>query len=159
MRIWTGILVVILLGACQARVKEEATVQLEDVKLTDLSGKPIDFSQMKDKAILINFWATWCRPCLQEMPLLANAQRQMQDEPIVFLFASNETPERILAFKEKQQFDFQYVQVANLEALNVLALPTTFIFDRDGNLKFSEAGYRQWDSSESLQLLANMIKP
>lgn len=158
MRIWLGSLLIILLSACQARVQEAANLQLEDVKLTDLSGKPVDFSQVKDKVVLINFWATWCRPCLQEMPLLANAQQQLQDEPIVFLFASNETPERILAFKEKQQFDFQYVQVTNLEALNVLALPTTFIFDRTGNLKFSEAGYRQWDSSESMQLLTNMIK-
>lgn len=136
---------------------ETGTVTLNDVKLTDLAGQPIDFSQYKDKVVLINFWATWCRPCLQEMPTLANAQRQLKDEPIVFLFASNETLEQIDRFKSRQTFDFQYAHLTNLEALNILALPTTFIFNPEGELVFSEAGYRQWDSNESLTLIANLL--
>ncbi len=137
---------------------ETASITLSDIKLTDLSGQPIDFSQYKDKVVLINFWATWCRPCLQEMPTLANAQRQLKEEPIVFLFASNETLEQIDRFRSRQSFDFQYVHLTNLEALNILALPTTFIFNPKGERVFAEAGYRQWDSNESLTLIANLLK-
>ncbi|MBX2893882.1 MAG: TlpA family protein disulfide reductase [Cyclobacteriaceae bacterium] len=149
-------LIVLLLGCTPSRERNKA-IELEDVRLTDLSGKPFDISKYKGKTVLINFWATWCKPCLQEMPLLAIAQHQLRDEPIVFLFASNETLERITRFKDKQTFEFNYFHLGDLEALNIQALPTTFIFDRNGNLKFSETGFRDWTSTESKQIISKII--
>lgn len=128
-------------------------ITLESVKLTDLSGKEIDPDEFKGKTVFINFWATWCKPCIQEMPSIDKARQFLKDQNIVFLLASNETTEHIQNFKEKRQFQFRYVQVQNLEALNVQALPTTFIFNPKGELVFSEPGIRMWDAPENIKLI------
>lgn len=145
--------------ACTANKKNESgKISLEDIALTDLAGKSIDLSHYKGKTVFINFWATWCRPCLQEMPTIALAQDKFKSETTVFLFASNENLDQITKFKQKQSFEFQYVHLENMEELGIQALPTTFIFDAAGNLKFSEAGYRNWVDEESIQLITNINK-
>lgn len=150
------LLLVILVGCSPSR-KESTKLRLEDIRLTDLEGNAVDVSQFKDKTVLVNFWATWCKPCLQEMPSLAATQNRFKDEPIVFLFASNETTEQINRFKNKQKFEFNYVHLGNLEALNIQALPTTFIFDQTGELKFSEIGFRDWTSPASIEIITNIL--
>ena len=149
-------LFLIILAGCSPSGKE-TELRLEDIRLTDLEGNAIDVSQFKDKAVLVNFWATWCKPCLQEMPSLAATQNRFKDQPIVFLFASNETTEQINRFKNKQKFEFNYLHLGNLEALNIQALPTTFIFDQTGELRFSEIGFRDWTSPASIEIISNIL--
>ncbi|MCW5910836.1 MAG: TlpA family protein disulfide reductase [Cyclobacteriaceae bacterium] len=149
-------LLTLIFFSCTSTHKDTA-IGLEKIRLTDLSGKTIDYTQYKDKVVLINFWATWCRPCVQEMPTLAAVQDKFKAEPVEFLFASNEALEQITGFKLKKSFDFNYVQVSNLEEQNIQALPTTFIFNKNGELKFSETGYRDWASDESIQILSDII--
>lgn len=150
-------LLMIILSGCAPVRKESNALNLEDIRLTDLSGNAVDVSQYKGKAVLVNFWATWCKPCLQEMPSLAVAQNQFKDQPIVFMFASNETLEQINRFKNKQKFEFNYLHLGNQEALNIQALPTTFIFDKTGELKFSEIGFRDWASPASIEIITSII--
>jgi thiol-disulfide isomerase/thioredoxin len=135
----------------QAAEAEDNAITLNKIQLQSLSGDPIDLSQYKGKTIFINFWATWCKPCIQEMPTIAKAQEQLKD--VVFLFPSNESVDLITGFKERKDFDFNYVQALNLEALNIMALPTTFIFNSNGELIFSEAGFRDWSTQENLTLI------
>ncbi len=147
----------LVVAGCTPAPKESTALKLDDIQLTDLSGNAVDVSQFKDKTVLVNFWATWCKPCLQEMPSLAATQSKLKDQPIVFLFASNETTEQIKRFKDKQKFDFNYLHLGNLEALNIQALPTTFIFNGAGELKFSESGFRNWTSPASIELITDIL--
>ena len=149
-------LFLIILAGCSPS-RKETELRLQDIRLTDLEGNAVDVSQFKDKTVLVNFWATWCKPCLQEMPSLAATQNRFKDQPIVFLFASNETTEQINRFKNKQKFEFNYLHLDNLEALNIQALPTTFIFDQTGELKFSEIGFRDWTSPASIEIITNIL--
>ncbi|MBN8651992.1 MAG: TlpA family protein disulfide reductase [Cytophagales bacterium] len=150
-------LFLIIIAGCSPSRKESNSLKLEDIRLTDLAGNAVDVSQFKDKTVLVNFWATWCKPCLQEMPSLAATQNRFKDQPIVFLFASNETTEQINRFKNKQKFEFNYLHLGNLEALKIQALPTTFIFDQTGELKFSEIGFRDWTSPASIEIITNIL--
>lgn len=149
-------LFLIILAGCSPS-RKETELKLGDIWLTDLEGNAVDALQFKDKTVLVNFWATWCKPCLQEMPSLAATQNRFKDQPIVFLFASNETTEQIKRFKNKQKFEFNYLHLGNLEALNIQALPTTFIFDQTGELKFSEIGFRDWTSPASIEIITNIL--
>lgn len=126
---------------------------LEKIELQTLDRTRIDMSEFKGKTVFVNFWATWCKPCIQEMPTISNAQKQLKDEDVIFIFPSNESIDLIQGFKEKKSFDFNYVQVLNLEALNIQALPTTFIFNTKGELIFSEAGFRDWSTPENISLI------
>ncbi|HLP35697.1 TlpA disulfide reductase family protein [Lacibacter sp.] len=132
--------------------------EFDKIKLTELDGTPIDLQQYQGKTLFINFWATWCGPCIQEMPSIQKAKNSMKDEDIVFLFASNEEVEAIETFKKKQPYDFHYVRVENLEQLKIMALPTTYIFDSNKKLVFSEMGYRKWDSKSNIDLILNAGK-
>ena len=143
---------------CTSKTKKSTeesanTITLESIKLTSLTGEEIDMDEFKNKTVFINFWATWCKPCIQEMPTIENAQAQLKDTGVVFLLASNENIDEIESFKEKRKFELRFVQAQNLEGLNIQALPATLIFNPHGELVFSEVGYRMWDTPENLNLI------
>ncbi len=144
--------------------KEEQVVttivesETDKIKLTDLDSKSIDLNQYKGKTIFINFWATWCKPCLQEMPSIQQAQELLKNEDIVYLFASDEAVEQIEKFKTNHPYPFHYVKAENIAALNIMALPTTYIFNPKGKLVFSEMGFRKWDDKNNIDLLINIAK-
>ena len=90
------------------------------------------------------------------MPTINSAQRMFKDNDVVFLFASNEEIDRINAFSTKHSYEFRYVKLENMEELKIQALPTTFIFDSDGELKFSETGFRMWDEPANINLITKI---
>jgi thiol-disulfide isomerase/thioredoxin len=124
---------------------------IDKVQLTELDGTAIDLSEYHGKAVFINFWATWCKPCIQEMPTIAEAQKLNGE--VIFLLASNEEPAQIEKFIKRRSYDLHYVHLKNMEALNIRALPTTFIFNSEGELKFSETGFRIWNDPANTQLI------
>jgi thiol-disulfide isomerase/thioredoxin len=137
-------------------VKENEMV-LGDVKLSSLAGEPIDMNEFKNKTVFINFWATWCKPCIQEMPTIASVQEKLKDKEVIFLLASNEENGRIEKFMQGHAYNFRYVQLKNMEELRIQALPTTFIFNPDGKLKFSETGFRIWDEPSNIELITTIM--
>ena len=150
----TSVLFLIIISACENETgTTEATNQETEAKrqksaiaqihLTDLDEQSIDLKKYNGKTIFINFWATWCKPCREEMPSIQEAMKILKDEKVEFLFASDETKEQIEEFKAAHNYNFNYVRVENLSELNIMGLPTTFIFDANGRLIFSEMGYRK----------------
>lgn len=129
----------------------------DKVKLIDLQNKPIDLGRFKGKVIFLNFWATWCRPCIGEMPSIQEAQDILQEEDVVFLLASAESTEEISIFQNTHNYKFNYARVENSEELNIQVLPTTFIFDRKGQLLFSETGARKWNEKENIDLILKIV--
>ena len=151
------IISITLLGCSGKSGKQADVVSLEKVKLKDLNNQLIDLTRYKNKIVFINFWATWCRPCIEEMPSIDRAQTKLQNENIEFLVASNEELDRIQSFIKNHDLKLNYVKLENLEELKIQALPTTFIFDREGELVFSETGYRQWDDPENIDMITKII--
>jgi thiol-disulfide isomerase/thioredoxin len=159
-----GLIIFIGLISCKEKQQQKPNAEnqsgegLSKVKIANLNGQAIDLSSYKGKTIFINFWATWCKPCLQEMPSIKSAMEFLNNKDIVFLFASDETTEQIENFKNKNEYNFNYVKAENMEELGIMALPTTYIFDKNGNLVFNEMGYRKWDGKENIDLILNFIK-
>jgi len=157
-----SVLFFIVIISCKNKEKNSPVIsdkiELERIKLTDLTNKPVDMKNLLGKTLFINFWATWCKPCMEEMPSIQKAKDILKDENIVFLLASDETVEQIEQFKKGYDYSFNYVRVQNSEELNVMALPTTFIFNPDGKLVFNEMGYHQWDNKNNIDLIINIAK-
>ena len=159
-----SLFLLIVLSACadatrpEDSTKEEIALQkntIAQLVLTDLNDQPIDLQKYKGKAVFINFWATWCKPCREEMPSIREAMNVMKDEKVEFFFASDETKDQIEDFREAYGYNFNYVRVENLANLGISSLPTTFIFNRGGELVFSEMGYRKWDDKANIDLILN----
>jgi len=141
----------------QPAVVQDITEIKTRIKLKDLNGQPISLNKYRGKIIFINFWATWCAPCIKEMPSIEKAKNILKDSDIEFLIASNESVEQIQSFIAKRNLDLHYVQLENLEELNIPALPTTYIINLAGELVFSETGYREWDQAANIELLTKII--
>ncbi len=147
---------------CKGVDKEKPIPILPDrpfdkVRLTDLRNQPIDLKQYQGKTIFLNFWATWCKPCKEEIPSIERAQNILRGENIIFLMASGEVTEEITAFKINHNYKLNYARIENSEELDIQALPTTFIFDREGALVFSEMGSRKWDDNNNIDMIRKII--
>lgn len=157
-RIFFIVSLIIMAGCSSPKKEEQSAISASQVKLTDLEGNEVDLADFEGKTIFVNFWATWCRPCIQEMPSIAALQTQLAGKNIEFFFASDEEVEKIQKFMESRKMTSRFVRIENPEALGIEALPTTFIFDGDGNLIFSEVGYRKWDEPTTVDMVSKLIK-
>ncbi len=126
----------------------------EMVLYEDLDGNAVSLSDFKGKRILLNFWATWCKPCVQEMPSLMKAKSILEKEGFVILLASDESLKTIRKFKQSVPHIFKYLRYkGGLAQLNVYALPTTFIYNEAGEKVHEIIGATAWDSPEIIKKL------
>ncbi|MEK4436264.1 TlpA family protein disulfide reductase [Paenibacillus sp. FSL K6-2862] len=103
---------------------------------TELTGNPISLNQYRGKVVLLNFWASWCAPCVREMPLLNDiTQLYAKDVQAIFINVG-ESKGTIREFMEQHQLDFNVVVDATGKLsgmFKVTGLPATMIIDREGN--------------------------
>ena len=110
--------------------------------LTDASGKPIDLAAYKGKWVLVNFWATWCPPCLEEIPDLESLYKE--GKLVVIGIAMNyKSPSEVLDFARKQGITYPVV-LGNEDTASQFgdldSLPTSFLYSPDGRLAGEHAG-------------------
>jgi thiol-disulfide isomerase/thioredoxin len=127
--------------------------KIAKIRLVDFDGQLIHLEKYRGKTVFINFWATWCKPCIQEMPSIERAQNILRDKKVVFLMAAAESAEQTQQVRANSPYKFNYTKIENLEELNIQALPTTFIINPKGKLVFSEMGSRNWDDSSNINMI------
>lgn len=150
------LLVLIIFVACGD--KKSKDVEKENSShLTNLSGEEILISTYKGSRVLVNYWATWCTPCLQEMPALVHAQEILKNENYVFLFPTTDEIKKIKAFQKAKNYPLQFLHyTSTLDKLNIYALPATFIYNTQGEMVKRIDGATAWDSEEIINLLKSI---
>ncbi len=119
-----------------------------DVTFVGLDGKPVKLSDYRGKFVVVNFWATWCPPCLIEIPELVMFHEAHHDKDAVVLGVNYEEndPEKVKAFIESQMISYPVVRLkGRLDGRNtplgpLRGLPTTFMIDPEGNLVARRTG-------------------
>ena len=114
-------------------------------ELKDLDGKAVKLSDFKGKVVLLNFWATWCPPCREEIPALIALQNQYKDRGLVVIGVALDSPgaAKVKAFADRMKINYPVVMgdAKTLEAYgNFQAIPTTFFIDRAGNVAGQHEG-------------------
>lgn len=146
----------LLVGLISCQTEEDTFIS--KIKLTDLKGETLSKEQFDNKIVILNLWATWCTPCIREMPDLVKMQNELPED-FVLLLASDESLEKIQQFTERRPFDLTFAQIqTSIESLGVYSLPTTFIIGRDGQLLETLVGARKWDSTEQIEQLKTYLK-
>lgn len=144
--------------AAPASKPDSLYARLAKVNLTDLDGKSVSLQDYAGKPIFLNFWATWCGPCVSEMGSIEKASQQFKED-IVFLAVSNEPPALIKSYLKKNKYSFNFARFeGSYLDLYVVALPTTLLIDANGQLVSEEEGFRNWTSASSLELLSSLLK-
>lgn len=135
---------------------EEDQIQINDLNwhLQNLEGEQVNMRSFKDKLIVVNFWATWCPPCVAEMPSFQNLYNDYGDR-VVFLFVANDDPDRVIRFVEKKELSLPvYFQVSEVPGeMSSNSLPTTYIIDQRGVIVASKVGAADWNSNKVRTLL------
>jgi len=148
----------LLLGCNLDNTKNENLSDLESLQFktsfVDLYQKDIDLSVFKEGKIIISYWATWCGPCIKEMPSIKRAEKILEDYGYTFLLVSDETITKISKFKNERNFDFNFLKSSqSFETLGVYSMPTSYIFDENGNIIETIVGAIEWDSEEMITKL------
>jgi cytochrome c biogenesis protein CcmG, thiol:disulfide interchange protein DsbE len=130
----------------------------ENFPLT-LDGKPAHLSDLRGKVVVLNFWGSWCQPCVEEAPALERLQRHIaSSNALVLGVAADEDDAPYLKFLQDQHITFPtYRDPATKENRSAIAesygttmVPETYIIDRNGKIARKIIGFQQWDSPEML---------
>ncbi|HUH73555.1 MAG TPA: TlpA disulfide reductase family protein [Chitinophagales bacterium] len=145
----------ILGGTFAKRYLFAPEISLKEIKIETLSGEAVNLENIKNKVIVLNFWATWCAPCVQEMPMFDNLHESMKGQDVEFILASDESTGRISSFVQRKGFTSPvYRLTEKMKTYGVYTIPMTYIFDKNGNIVNKKLGVFQ--TAEELQ---QMIEP
>jgi len=116
--------------------------------VTDLDGAAVSFSHSAGKVLVLNFWATWCAPCVAEMPSLQRLRDETADLDVQFGFITREGPPVVRQFVEKRGIDLPiYILVGETpECFKGRAIPATFVLDKSGRIAMRHFGAAAWDA-------------
>lgn len=105
------------------------------------------FSEYKGEVVLVNFWATWCPPCIAEMPSFQELYVDYHDK-VNFLFVSSEDHETVRGFLNRKNYTLPAYRPLSQppEPLNGSTLPTTYLIDKEGNIVIQKVGAADWNS-------------
>ncbi|WP_456439690.1 TlpA family protein disulfide reductase [Psychroserpens sp.] len=132
-----------------------------DWRLRDAFGNNFDFHTAEGKVIVINFWATWCPPCIAEMPSIELLyQKYKNNEDVVFLFVSNEDVSVIKKFISKKDYSFNVYQSLTEypKEFNVSSIPRTFIISKKGEIVIDKSGPADWNNERVSNTIDDLIK-
>lgn len=131
-------------------VSEESRELLDTYQwsLKGINTQDLNFTAAKDKVVLVNFWATWCPPCIAEMPSMQKLYDRYKDKA-EFVFVSNEVDSVLHKFMRTKNYDFPiYRAISNTPPLLYgTSLPTTYLLDQKGNVVIKKEGAADWNSS------------
>jgi thiol-disulfide isomerase/thioredoxin len=123
---------------------------VHQLSLTDLEGKAFDLSETSGKPIIVNFWATWCKPCIKEFPHFQEARKKHNE--VVVVVISDEPIEKLRSFKEEFGYDFIFLHSKNrLATHGINSIPLSYFYKAKGAYAFSISG-----SMEEEEVISNI---
>ncbi len=133
-----------------------------DFTLKSNNGSNIKLSELRGDVVMINFWASWCGPCRQEMPLLDKLNDRYKDLGFTLLGINvEEEPERAKAMLNDIPVNFPILfdtQNKVSKKYNLIAMPSSVFVDRDGNIRYFHAGYLPGDEKEYEKFIKNLVR-
>ena len=151
-----------MLISCNSKItNDKSFTDLEYLQLKtsflDLHENTLNLSLFKEGKIVISYWATWCGPCIKEMPSIKRAEKILEEYGYTFLLVSDETISKISKFKNERNFDFNFLKSSkSFETLGVYSMPTSYVFDENGNIIETIVGAIEWDSEEMITKLKKL---
>lgn len=126
-----------------------------------ISGEMVRLNSFKGKIIFINHWATWCSPCVKEMPSLNKLYEAAKDQPIIFLFISNESKEQVEHFVQKHSLSslpfYTAVKAEKPTLFDNTSWPTTYIIDKNSNLVIKHTSTANWSHQSVTRYLKKLM--
>lgn len=126
-----------------------------DFELESLDGKAVSFSEMKNKVVFVNFWATWCPPCIAEMPDIHSLYNEKGSEVEFVMISLDQDEKKVKDFISRKEFQFPvYFLRSNLpSSYDTHSIPTTYVIGKDGLIKVENHGMAKYSSDSFKKFL------
>jgi|UniRef100_UPI00404B795C peroxiredoxin len=132
-----------------------------DFKLKNIDGTFISFNDLKGKVVFMNIWATWCAPCIAEMPNIQKLYEKMDSSKVAFVMLStDQSEEKVTKFIDRKGFTFPvYLAASNVPSeFRVPSIPTTFVFSKEGKIVSKNVGMANYDKKSFIKFLNELIE-
>jgi thiol-disulfide isomerase/thioredoxin len=158
----------LLLGFLSATVQAAGTLQAFEAdslkmnfSLADLKGTTRTLDDFRGKVVAVNFWASWCPPCIKEMPSMQRLQTKLDDGSFVML-PVNVGEKKYKVWKFVKLIDFTLPVLLDTDsktfnAWDASVLPTSFLLDKEGRVRYRVQGDLEWDSEEVVAVIEELI--
>lgn len=119
------------------------------LKLERLGGGTVDIAELKGKVVLVNFWATWCKPCLEEMPAFEKLHRELEGKPFALLAVSiDKRPNDVQQVASRHNLSFPILldsSESTARSWGTSGVPETFLIDQEGKIVYKVIGLVEYD--------------
>ena len=130
--------------------------------LPDLKGQTHSLSDYRGKVVLVNFWASWCLPCVEEMPDLTQLKKQLADQPFEILaLNAGESIYKVGLFVKQINFNLPVLLDPSSKVFHnwdIQILPTSFLLDGEGHIRYRVPGNPGWDDEKIISTIKKLIK-
>ena len=128
--------------------------------LRGLNTESINFSELENEVVFVNFWATWCPPCRAEMPMIQKLFNDYKNK-VSFVFVTTENWNTVEQFFNKNDYDLPVYNSNGLppnKFTETNSIPASYLIDKDGNILISKVGAADWNSKKVRSLIDKLLK-
>ncbi|HEX8191870.1 MAG TPA: TlpA disulfide reductase family protein [Allosphingosinicella sp.] len=138
--------------------RSKAGTAAPDIQFEDPDGEPATFADFRGRPLLVNLWATWCAPCVVEMPSLDRLAVRRGERLQVLALSEGDDRRKVTDFFAARRFaaldPYRDADLAMMTALRIDTLPTTILYDAEGKEVWRMTGMAEWDGERALGLIA-----
>lgn len=163
-RLW--VFALLLVADCVASAEPELKAWTDPnpappIELKTLDGQPFQLQQLRGKVVLVNFWATWCEPCVEEMPSLQKLRTHLRDAPFEVIAVNHQEGEaRIRGFLKRVPLDFPIVRDTDGEvthAWHARIFPSSYLVDAEGQIRYVLTGATDWSAPATVKMVEALL--
>lgn len=155
-QLFIAVIIIILLAGTYLYNKYRIApdVKFDTLRISDLQGRPVQIETFRNRILFINFFATWCGPCVSELPSLYSASKKLEKNNFQFIYISDEPIERLTAFRNRLQLPIAiYHSETSLQQQNIYTIPTNYILNNNFEIVYKKVGLEDWENPEVLEKL------
>jgi thiol-disulfide isomerase/thioredoxin len=158
---WAAFLLINAVFATAAELEAVTPQAARPLALSALDGPAQDLEAHRGKVVLVNFWATWCEPCREEMPSIQRLHQRMRGKPFTVLLVNVDEPEaRVRRYLAESKVDLPVLLDRNKEAIRewgVRVMPTSFLVGADGRTRYQVVGDIDWSSDRAVATVEKLM--
>ena len=148
--------------ASAGELTEVAAGPALQLSLPDLDGRQRSLDEFAGKVLLVNFWASWCQPCIEEMPSIQRLAEAMREQPFSVIGINvGEAKRRVQATGKRLGIDFPVLLDKDgvvFKAWGASVLPTTYLVDPSGRIRYMGLGPLKWDRADMFELMVQLTE-
>lgn len=133
-------------------------LKISELSITDLEGHKVSLNDYRGKPLFINFFGTWCRECIAEMPDLQRMNQSLQDKGLQVILVSEEEPVRLRDYREKSLNPLPlFYSDSEFDKLGIHTYPTSYLLNARGEIVYKTTNAQDWSSDEMIEKLRKLI--